>query len=721
MKWLGAFTLVLVMGALLVSWLLSRSESVGGAEAPPHAEVVDAGASDSPARDSVHVEQRTAIAPVGEQPADRAWEVLGRLTMPNDKPASGEAVEFLEAPRSGVRPQLALATSDRVAWVSTTDEDGRFRANLDSSRLYAIRVVPQNPELATAILAPQLLDYTILIRLEPACDLRGVVTLDGIPLPDVPIRLSKRAEYPRHARREVGTQGDGTYALARLSAGNYVLQALPAGVPRASAVVALSTGSTVHDFELVSGASLRGWVLARGSRKALRGAEVALRGDFSQSIRVGNDGGFEVALGPEAERPAIIYARAAGYSDARVVVPEGRSDQLEIVLERGYRVFGKVQSEGTTKPLAGAIVTAAVRSISPTERANFKQTVTDATGSFVVEGIASGLDHVLMVEMPGYGTHVGPIECEATASGCDLGTIGLGEACSLRGQIVNAAGHGLEGFEVRIRRTAPELPAGWSGVRGWLYYALPTISSVGGGFGFDSLAAGEYLVQAEWPGPERSWSSSLEIALGSAQSVDGLRFVVDDESTIDGRVLGPEGYPVEGAFLTLTTGGERWKRVADLGTGVDGTFRFDGIPSGPYKVTVQVEGDGGMGGGAAVASGASFDVVGGATGLELRLDAANPISGFVLDANERLIPGAMVMAVSGGYHTIDSCESDGDGAFILRGVSGVVDLLAVPTVFDSGYGMRTPDQSFGHTRFPGISAGSTDVMLRLPFVVPEDR
>ena len=676
----------------------------------------------SPPEGGVRSGQRAAVVSASSQPAEAAWKVLGHLTLPSDAPAAGETVEFLEAPRGGVRPHLELATSGSVAWVSTTDKDGRFRASLDSSDRYAIRVVPQNPELATAVLAPRPLDHTIVIRLEPACSLSGVVTLDGTPLPDVPILLSKRAEYPRHAQREVRTERDGTFALSRLSAGDYVLQALPDGIPRASAAVSLAAGSTVHDFELLSGAPLRGWVLARDSRKALREAEVALHDDFSQSVRVGSDGGFEVALEDQkAERPAVVHARAPGYSDARAVVPEGRSVALEIFLERGYRVFGKVQSESSMEPLAGAVVTAAARSTSPTERSNFKQSVTDATGSFVVEGIASGLDHVLMIEMPGYCTYVGPVECEATDSGCDLGTIGLGEAYSLGGQIVNVARHRLEGFEVRVQRIAPELPAGWAGVRGWLYYAPPTVSSVSGGFVFDSLAAGEYLVQAEWPGPERSWSSSQKILLSDGHSVDDLRFVVDDESTIDGRVIGPEGYPIESAFLTLTTSGERWKRVANLNTGVDGTFRFDGIPPGPYKIIVQVEGDGGMGGGRSVASGASFDVMGGAAELELRLDAADPISGFVLDANERLVPAATVMAVTDGYHTVDSCESDENGAFILRGVSGVVDLLAVPTVFAPEYGIRIPDQSFGHTRFPGIASGSTDVTLRLPFVVPEDR
>ena len=724
---IGSVSLALAACALLLWAVLPESDSrVLEAPSSVSAEAPHPPRSDGPAAQepSARPSSGSGVArlPVDAEREAAAWEAAGRVTLPDATPAGEERVEFLRPPRIESSRRTPMASGE-IFFATQTDAQGEFRAALDPAGSYAVRVVPRDPRLGTAVCPPKILDRFLSIRLEPASELRGRVTLDGRPLAGVPVRLARQREYPRWIHSECRTDVGGNYSLARLTAGDHVVEALPAGAPRAAAILTWATGQvSIHDFSIVSGEVLRGRVLDREGRAPSSGAEVALRSDMRQAARARADGSFEIALGPDVAYPIVVYAKAPGYADAQKHLAEYPKDGVEILLEHGVRVRGRVlAADAGGLPLSGAEVLAAARTTGHEERVDLHRSFADSAGHFILEGVARDLEHVLIVRMAGYGTHLSELGLAAAEPELDLGTIALDPAAALGGRVVNAEGNGLEGFEIRVRRIQPALPAAWKGIEGWLSYAEVTVTSPGGSFSLDDLGAGTYLVLAEWPGVERSWRASSEVLLEAGRRVEDVNFVMDEAASIAGRVVGPEGEAVRGAFLTLATRGDDSRPVASLATNQDGAFRFDGILPGTYEVNVQIEPAALLGEFGPRPAGASFDVTLGSESLELVLPEAASISGFVLDANEEMIAHVFVMAVVDGYQTVDSTMTDEGGAFTLTYVAGVVDLAACASVEHPEHGGRVPDRTLGHVRLPGVAAGSTGVILRLPTVLGEPR
>jgi large repetitive protein len=137
--------------------------------------------------------------------------------------------------------------------------------------------------------------------------------------------------------------------------------------------------------------------------------------------------------------------------------------------------------------------------------------------------------------------------------------------------------------------------------------------------------------------------------------------------SIEGRVLDPEGRPVNGAMVSL--GRSRGAQQSML-SGADGSFRFVGLTVGPYRLSAIAPGFGG-------ASRGDVHPVEGplARGIELRLTRAGVrISGRVLDAGGGPIPGARVRVQASRRAPDDfavdtapyETEAGADGSYELR-------------------------------------------------------
>ncbi len=657
-------------------------------------------------------ETRLAVPPERERNATAA---LGRVLLPDEQPAVGETVEFAPGGPAGPGDGRVWPSADALRAV--TDGQGEFQAPLDPRVRYAIRVVPEDPRLAVFELAPGLVDGFLPIRLEVGCTVRGQVTIDGAPAEGCPVRVARDEEFPRWIRAEPRADAGGHYAVPRLPAGAYVVEALPFGAPRAGARVRLESGATqTLDLAIATAGTLRGSLVDAGDRALLAEGEVALAADFRQAEPVAG-GLFELRLGEGAAFPITLYARAPGYAHAQLVLSAWPEGELSIALERGYRVRGRVRAQEPPHSwLGGAEVCVAARTPGLSERLNLQRAKTDPEGHFAVDGVAPELEHVVIVRLPGRGTHVRAVSSEPGIAEHDLGTIELAAAAAMSGRVLDSEDQGLADFELRVRRLAPALPDAWRGIEGWLTYAPWTTTSPSGRYRVADLEAGTYQVFAKWPGPQRAWTAMQEVTLESGRELEGVDFLMGRGASLAGRVVGPEGHAVAGALVTLATGGAHWKRVASVGTDKQGAFRFDDVRPGTFVLNVELDlrDDNYEHAGLA---GASFDVVSGAEDLELVLGRAASISGFVLDANEELVADAWVLAVVDGYHTIDSTSTDANGAFTLLRVGGVVDLTAVPSRMHPQHGTLVPDTELGHVRLPGIAPGAADVVIRLPYVV----
>jgi protocatechuate 3,4-dioxygenase beta subunit len=190
--------------------------------------------------------------------------------------------------------------------------------------------------------------------------------------------------------------------------------------------------------------------------------------------------------------------------------------------------------------------------------------------------------------------------------------------------------------------------------------------------------SGRYELTLDEPG-EYSFDLRYESIHRSArESVPDVELHVFDFqlpiSAVSGRVLGPDGQPIEGMAVelaaTLETAESRsfgvsgWSRTAE-----DGGFRFEGVAPGTYLLTAgqpwwssseEPFGSAQM----------EVEVVAGeeAGGLELRLDRGGTISGTVRDGAGRPVSGAVIFVRGEGGAVLSRwpAETDGAGQFTTR-------------------------------------------------------
>jgi hypothetical protein len=186
------------------------------------------------------------------------------------------------------------------------------------------------------------------------------------------------------------------------------------------------------------------------------------------------------------------------------------------------------------------------------------------------------------------------------------------------------------------------------------------LTDADGAFEIGPLEAGETLVvHAHDPAREPIAVASVVLKNGERRSVEIGR---PDTTAIEGRVS-VGGKPVANAGVRVSGAGD-----ADVATGRDGRYRFDGIGAGRHEVEV-------------FADGAYFDrYVDVAEGqcLRLDIDASVAIPGVVIDADTGLpltgVEPLEVVARRAGMPDSDAADVDPEGRFRLHVEPGVCDL-----------------------------------------------
>jgi uncharacterized GH25 family protein len=328
----------------------------------------------------------------------------------------------------------------------------------------------------------------------------------------------------------------------------------------------------------------------------------------SLETRTGADGGFTLAGLPEG-RPVTVQVSGKGYSSATLpgiqVPPE---PPLRVTLSPSSRISGRIVDESGT-PVTRAQVLAVAEGGGP--GGGGAAGPLDANGGFVIENVSPGR-FTLAVAVPGFlPAQRRGIEVAAGKDVSGLEVV-VQKGATVEGRVTTADGRPLAGTHLRVMPTAD--PGG------------PVLAGLGlseavadgdGAYQLPGVAEGTRSILAEERDHPRA-VQTLTIHPGS----NHLDFQLADGREVSGQVVDPQGQPVPGAEVSLSSPAGGWHGAAT--TGPDGGFRLTAVPDGAYRLLAEKEGW------AASRSAEEVRVAGGpVAGLVVRLDRGGAIVGRI--------------------------------------------------------------------------------------------
>jgi RNA polymerase sigma factor (sigma-70 family) len=453
----------------------------------------------------------------------------------------------------------------------------------------------------------------------------------------VPAAMTSRSQQPRPVggRRELGR--------------------VPEWATQADAPARRIAGHVVSDGAPVAGATVR--------------LGLQISGDLVQplaELTSTPDGAFDFGLQPAAR--FTVSAQAEAHSSAAVIVanadPRAKADQLVVVLEDcRARAYGRAHMYGTVSDASGGGISKAHLSIDGLAGA-----YSDATGHYSL--CLSPIDNVdspqaiVRIEAEGYGATTQRV---VVAGELREDFVMVPEAV-LVGRVVTADDRPVPGARVLAEPDAIEGPH---------HVASNWAESDGDGhFRIAGLAPGKFQLSAT----ARSAGSAvplLAIARATTTSKE-LRLVLAPLARVTGRVVMGSA-PVTGAHVVAARpgAGPDAQRGPSATSQADGTFTLDGVPFGtvaisaaPFSVstpkTLDVK--------RAQIDGVVIDVRKLATLRGHVLRKGKPVSGAEVQFTVALAVAPPMLV-----------KSDGDGAYILEGLSAGDGRLYAWSVRDEAY------------------------------------
>lgn len=228
-----------------------------------------------------------------------------------------------------------------------------------------------------------------LARAETAPPIKGrVVDVHGTPVPHAVVR-AMHVMTAQHPRGETRADGTGAFRLGELDAGEHVVWVVCDGCT--SSRVRATTGD---DLTLVvgGGGSVVGRVIDSDDRPVTAFTVRLLRPRMMREVPLEEhtvddpDGRFDfTGVAPDAY---VVRVVAAGHAPSEAVPVTLTADRTEIVvrLATGGTVAGVVTDRDSGVPIANAVV-----SIDRMRSDSTTMTTSDASGSFVLAGVAPGM------------------------------------------------------------------------------------------------------------------------------------------------------------------------------------------------------------------------------------------------------------------------------------------------------------------------------------------
>lgn len=295
----------------------------------------------------------------------------------------------------------------------------------------------------------------------------------------------------------------------------------------------------------------------------------------------GADGSFEIAglvEGAEYE----VAAAAAGFHLAEPAVARGGGAPLEVILERNGGIRGRVATAGGAAPpaFAASVLLSAGAGLAPRL---VKSAACGEQGSFFASDLAPGR-YVLEVTAPGAAL-TATAEIEVSAGEVVTGVeVRLAAGGSIRGRAMTGDSQPLAGAAVTLAPANLDPTAPLAEVlRLEPLQGKSCVTGADGVFLLEHVAAGQYGVRID--ALDGGMVLLPEVEVKEEGGTDLGPVLLRRGGALAGNALGPDGAPLALAQVVAASA-EAGFRQSALTDG-RGAFRFDRLPAGAYRVTIQ--------------------------------------------------------------------------------------------------------------------------------------
>lgn len=376
----------------------------------------------------------------------------------------------------------------------------------------------------------------------------------------------------------------------------------------------------------------------------------------AEEARTDTDAGGDFRLGPLAAGRHNVAFRARGFADKAIpAVDIGDNGELvdlgKIALEVGALLEARVVDESGV-PLVGASISFE----GFREEGESPDAVTDAEGTFKALDFRAGEMPRLYVEAEGYSPLLAVVEVPTV----EPFEIALERGYVVEGQAIDAAGEPVAFGSYSVDRIEPRQTT--DGLyqedqrRGRL--------DADGRLRARGLGAGHYRLRIERAGE----GETFDLEVPQSEPLVVKLETLEPQRWLHGRVVGPDGLPVEGVAVES-------RRRGSL-TDFEGRFAFAVGSADTVELRVNAPG--------AVPYERVVDLVGPEPEVEIRLEAGLEIRGLILDELREPVAEAAV-----GWGGELRAVSDAAGRFVIDGLASGSYLLRARK---EGYAMSAEER-----------------------------
>lgn len=451
-----------------------------------------------------------------------------------------------EMPAPGA--EVRAKGEDETEQVTETDAEGRFTFERMKPISYVLTATREGRHavVEAALAIPGTSSDEVVLRLGDARPVAGTVRDDaGRPVAGARIALRGIDSYQR-----AFTDAQGHYRMELIEKGTYYFEVVaPRHRDLSEEKRELTSSSEPIDFTLARTLSISGTLVdeqgnpVEGARFSLKQSAEDSASDAEDGIRTDEDGQFVLDVPTAGTWKVSLQHDRFLPQELSVQAP---AENVRWVLHAGTVVEGSVTDEKGV-PLEGVRVSLWRSGESWRNQQNDQ---TDDRGRFSLGGLRAG----------SYA-----VEASLTVEGMDRlasRTMELRDSehvevslrfepgWSLSGLVVDEAGQPLPDVSVGMEAYAEDPPP-WRRGKGQRYGLGPQVRSGGDGrFAFRQLSAGTYTLWASKRGytlepSKAAGAERVEEKLRVRSGMGEVRLVLKPQARITGRVIGPDGEPIQ--------------------------------------------------------------------------------------------------------------------------------------------------------------------------------